>query len=143
MYFFQQILAHCAHHATKIILVFIPNYFENKIIEMPARATIIIPSVMPKKILSLPYPKINCLMTSMRDWFLIFNNIFLLGREWWLSGWHDESSSGCHQFHHVSYTLWGATSRDGPRRRDTKRFCLLWWSECWYVLLYFELILEK
>ena len=140
MYFFQQILAHCAHHATKIILVFIPNYFENKIIEMPARATIIIPSVMPKKILSLPYPKINCLMTSMRDWFLIFNNIFLLGREWWLSGWHDESSSGCHQFHHVSYTLWGATSRDGPRRRDTKRFCLLWWSECWYVLLYFELI---
>ena len=140
MYFFQQILAHCAHHATKIILVFIPNYFENKIIEIPARATIIIPSVMPKKILSLPYPKINCLMTSMRDWFLIFNNIFLLGREWWLSGWHDESSSGCHQFHHVSYTLWGATSRDGPRRRDTKRFCLLWWSECWYVLLYFELI---
>ena len=143
MYFFQQILAHCAHHATKIILVF--NLYriilKIKWNNWNSRAGHHHNTVRhAQKILSLPYPKINCLMTSMRDWFLIFNNIFLLGREWWLSGWHDESSSGCHQFHHVSYTLWGATSRDGPRRRDTKRFCLLWWSECWYVLLYFELI---
>ena len=87
MYFFQQILAHCAHHATKIILVFIPNYFENKIIEMPARATIIIPSVVPKKILSLPYPKINCLMTSMRlifDIHLFRTWVMTIWMTWWI-----------------------------------------------------------
>ena len=68
--------------------------------------------------------------------WIYYGLIFIvIGREWWVSGRYDESGSRCHQFYHVSNTLWGATARDGPRRRDTKRICLLWWGQRRYVLL--------
>ena len=68
-------------------------------------------------------------------WIYYVLIFIVIGRERWVSGRYDESGSRCHQFYNVSNTLWGATARDGPRRRDTKRICLLWWGQCRYVQL--------
>ena len=67
-------------------------------------------------------------------WIYYVLIFIVIGRERWVSGRYDESGSRCHQFYNVSNTLWGATARDGPRRRDTKRICLLWWGQRRYVL---------